>query len=371
MKRRPPHIRARDNGGFTLLELLVSTALFLMLAVLLMGIFGDVSKAWLSGNAKMSVLQNGRAIMDFLSRDLRGIAPPRITMRVPGSAFFNQGGQFGLNPIPISYLQFVQGAGTPVEGLTPYLPVGQTEVPGSGNFFAQIHGEPTPQGNLWILGYYLAKDADGVQRLYRVLVAPDAQDDAYRIFSNVDGVAGGNPTANSWIYDAKLFQRWDAVKKYGASPVAEHVAAFWVTCLDAAGEPIPWLSAASTLHGDPASAPLKFDSAAHFTMPEKGAALAAKLAGQPTFTYLDSGTNSATGNVNTLSSHKLPAAIQITLVGTDPANAQRGIAVPPPPLLTQPGEAAAKAADYQIELYKAGQRQAAVFTTTVELGERN
>jgi hypothetical protein len=368
--------RKRDLCAFTLLELLVAMAVFLLVVALLVGIFGDVAKVWISGNARMTALQGGRAILDFISRDVRSIVPPRIFVRKPAVAFFSQNpaNTLGIDPFPLCYLQFVQDAGVGGGGLDPYLPklpdgkggVGQQRiVPGSSNFFGQMRGEQTSAGDLWVVGYYLADDPDGVRRLYRVLVAPDAG--AYRIFSNLDGVQAGNPVTNSWIYDAALFEPWDEIKRCGASPIAENVAAFWVECLDAAGDPIPWLNDAEDYSS---SAPLKFDSAAHFIMLKEGAALAGKLAGDPTFVYLDPGKDPSTGQNKTVAAHELPAALQITLVIADDTNRKRGEDLPSPPALLQPGEAFARAAELQNILYLAGLRHASIFTSTIEMADR-
>jgi prepilin-type N-terminal cleavage/methylation domain-containing protein len=367
------------RAAFTLVELLVSMAIFLVVVGMLVAIFGDVSRIWIAGNARMTTLQGGRAILDFVSRDVRSIAPPKTFVRRPAGAYFSQNpvNTLGIDPYPLAYLQFVQdagGTGNSLDAYLPELPDGkggtgpQRIVPKSSNFFGQMHGEPTVNGDLWIVGYYLADDPDGVRRLYRTLVAPDASDGAYGIFANAKGVTNGNSVSDSWIYDAKLFQPWSEEKRYGASPIAEHVAAFWVTCLDFAGDPIPWLKDASNYQN---SAPLKFDSAAHFILLREGAALAAKQAGKPAFIYLDPGVNSSTGQNKTLASHLLPAALQITLIVVDESRHRRGLNLPDPPEISAPGQIPAKATEFLDELYLAGLRHAGLFTTTVEMAERN
>lgn len=362
--------RASRNFAFTLLEMLVATVLAVIIGLLLVSIMGRLGNVWVRSNAKMASLQGGRAIVDFISRDARALEPPKTSTRVSGDAFFSQIGDVALDPRPYAYLQFLIDAGRASDGLASYMPAGRKVAPGSGNFFGQFRGEPTPNGDLWIVGYYLADDADGVRRLYRVLVAPDAADGVYKLFTNFFGVQAGNPTANSWLYDNRVFQDWDPEKRYGAAAMADHVAAFWVEALDAAGAPIPWLSGAATAHGDQASAPLKFDSAAHFQM-ARGTALKSLLdQGKPSFRYLDHASTS-TGLLETLPAHELPAALRITLISTDDTYARRKFTLPDPPQLTAAGQVPDKAAEYRVALYDAGLRQAGLFTSTVELAAKD
>ncbi|PTY01752.1 hypothetical protein DB346_11190 [Verrucomicrobia bacterium LW23] len=354
----PPGFRPGRMRAFTLVEVLVATAIFLVLIVMLASIVNGVSILWVRGSSKMNVLQNGRAVLDFIARDLRNVEPPEQSVRTPGWTY--GGSKQGLDPIPMAFAQFIVNAGAPGgAGLTPFLPEGLNQVPGSGSFFGQMHGPQTPKGDLWIVGYYLAEDARGVRRLYRLLVAPDAADGVYKLLSYPNGIASGNSqAADSWIYNSLLFKEYDHAKRYGSSPVAENVAAFWVVALDGSATPIPWLSSF-----DAASEPLKFDSAACFVMPRGTSAMRARAAGRPTFSYLTASTTSPVP----LAAHALPAALQITLVGTDDFAIRRGLKLPDPPLLPETSDGQAEAVAYQATLYAAKQRVATIISTRIEL----
>jgi prepilin-type N-terminal cleavage/methylation domain-containing protein len=77
----------RQNSGFTLLELLTATAIASLLVVMLISVFNQANKAWVTGEEQAEVYQMGRAVMDLMARDL---AQVRVA---PRCAFTGQADQ--------------------------------------------------------------------------------------------------------------------------------------------------------------------------------------------------------------------------------------------------------------------------------------
>ncbi|MDR1190697.1 MAG: prepilin-type N-terminal cleavage/methylation domain-containing protein [Verrucomicrobiales bacterium] len=312
---------ADRQRGFTLVEMMTASAILGVLVVVLATMMNNVSKIWVTSRDKITSLQNGRAILEFMSRDLQRIAAPKISFGVPAA----QNASFPA--YSLAFIQFLQDAGTASGGLQDWLPDSQTAVPNSSNIFGQVYGENTPRGNLWIFGYYLAEDDNQTRWLYRLAVSPsDANNPAnanpdYRLFASGSGAQPGNdPSGNAWLGGAAMFNP----NKY-AFPLGENIMAFYVVCLDYHRQPIPWLSQAN-----PAAAPLKFNSAAAFVMPQISGTAAADQA----FVYLQS-----TGaGVPVRPAHKLPAALRISILTADKKSLKRLAAqsqsLPAPPDLS-------------------------------------
>lgn len=70
MKQRN-HFRA-----FTLLEVLVATAVFLLMVTLLFSALSQVNSAWLQTESQKSRREIGRSIVDLITRDLQGAIRP-------------------------------------------------------------------------------------------------------------------------------------------------------------------------------------------------------------------------------------------------------------------------------------------------------
>jgi len=73
----PPGPRFR--AAFTLVELLVATAVFLFLMLILVSVVGAVSESWTTGRALAETQMRSRAILDLIGRDLRNrVASPTL-----------------------------------------------------------------------------------------------------------------------------------------------------------------------------------------------------------------------------------------------------------------------------------------------------
>jgi len=66
---------SRKRRGFTVLELLVATAIFIIMVILLVSIISHVNTAWQQTDAQKTRRQNARVVFDAICRDLQGAVP--------------------------------------------------------------------------------------------------------------------------------------------------------------------------------------------------------------------------------------------------------------------------------------------------------
>ncbi len=203
LQKEPPF----DRKGFTLVELLLAMSILAVLVVLLSSLLGGVSRAWISGEQQVETYQDGRAILELMSRELaQSVISPRF--------------------------QMVQNVALPAAAN-----VRQNTV----NLFWQAALHSTPGGNVSEVGYFLRDDF----HLMRFFVPPEDATN-YQIFAAVP---------------SDISAPWTAVASNSAlhTPVSGRVIGFWARSFDLNGDLIPWLSSAV-----PAASPLQFNSAAHF-----------------------------------------------------------------------------------------------------------
>lgn len=200
-------LHLKRSAAFTLVEILVAVAILAVLVVLLASLLGGVSRAWVSGEQQVETFQDGRAILNLMSRELaQAVISPR--------------------------LQMAQDVN---------LPSNASERVGASNLFWQANLNSTTAGNLCEVGYFL----DSNFRLMRFFVPPtDATN--YQIFSSAP---------------SDIAAPWTGVVGTATlnTTVSSNVIALWIRCFDANGDPIPWSSTAP-----PPAALMKFNSAAHF-----------------------------------------------------------------------------------------------------------
>lgn len=72
----PPKFHRRTAHGFTLVELLVATAVFALMVALLLTAVSHVTAAWRNADGQKSRRENARVVLDLMARDLRGAIPP-------------------------------------------------------------------------------------------------------------------------------------------------------------------------------------------------------------------------------------------------------------------------------------------------------
>ena len=89
--------RAPNRRAFTIVELLVATAVLALIVSLLGSMTSNVSRVWMTGNAQSDRRRNARAIVDLISSDLKGAMLPVDPAAEPTKPNL----QFVLNPAAI------------------------------------------------------------------------------------------------------------------------------------------------------------------------------------------------------------------------------------------------------------------------------
>ena len=71
IKRTNPLLHVKCRQGFTLIELVVAMAVFSVIMLVMMSLFGSVQKVWTTSIGRSSLYDNARLAMDLVSRDLQ------------------------------------------------------------------------------------------------------------------------------------------------------------------------------------------------------------------------------------------------------------------------------------------------------------
>lgn len=66
----------RASRGFTIVEMLVSTAVFMLMVVLLVSVVSQINTLWQQTDGQKTRRQSSRALLDLISRDLQGALSP-------------------------------------------------------------------------------------------------------------------------------------------------------------------------------------------------------------------------------------------------------------------------------------------------------
>jgi prepilin-type N-terminal cleavage/methylation domain-containing protein len=208
-------MHSRHPHAFTLIEMLVSVTVLTLLLLLLFSALDGLNKVWLFGDRRVESAQNGRTVLELVSREMTAavIAPN---------------------------LQFV---------VNPRLPSVPELAPESISAFWQAPLADTPQGRLALIGYYLTRDPTVKKhQLKRLFIRPDSPTN-YQIFNAIPST-----TTALWLDSLSTTQFSSA-----SSTLAEGILGFWIESFDGTGSLIPWLSSF-----DNSSSPLHFNSAAYF-----------------------------------------------------------------------------------------------------------
>jgi prepilin-type N-terminal cleavage/methylation domain-containing protein len=272
------HHSARVSHGFTLVEVLIATAILSLLVILLASLVSAVNRAWISGEQQVSEFQDGRAVLELISRELsQAIISPR--------------------------LQLVQN---------PVMPAGLKLRANSDTIFWQAPIASGASGNLAEVGYFLVEDNSTpnsgaeIFQLKRFFVPPSDPNN-YQIFSNPPSDSSA-PWVSSYV-NAPV-----------TTSVASGVVALWIRCFDINGDLIPWLL------NDPGNVgqvgTLKFNSAAHFQPAIPGR--------NSSFLYTD--------RKSTAQAHALPASIEVTIVTVDSRTFKRSPSIPPQTVQSGPDD---------------------------------
>jgi len=196
----------RSARAFTLVELLVSTAVLSLLLLMLAQISSMLGNTWSSGNGRAERRQSGRALVDFIAQELRAAALP--IDRTPG--IMNPDLQFVVNPssVPAGFRQ------------------------PSAIFWQAPIASDTERGDMAVLGYFVKWTAASGSKppradLCRIAISPGAAN--HKIYDEL----------TTWVTGAILQAEAPADETSGYKGLfAENVIGFWVRCLDQQGKVI-------------------------------------------------------------------------------------------------------------------------------------
>ena len=206
--------RHREAAAFTLVELLVATAILSLLLVVLAQAASMVANVWTSGNGRVERRQSGRAVVDFIARELKGATLPADA----GAMASRPNLQFLVNPpsVPTAFCQ-------------PHALFWQAPV-----------AFDTSKGNMAELGYFV-RWSGGRASLCRLFLEPGSP--SYFIYTP--------GRQDSWVNEQVLNEAAPADNSQASGGVsngyrglfAENVIGFWVRCLDAKGAAVSNLPA--------------------------------------------------------------------------------------------------------------------------------
>ncbi|MGO8675897.1 MAG: PilW family protein [Limisphaerales bacterium] len=145
LRRRLPAAR-----GFTLIEILVAMALLSFIVIGLVTMFGQTQRAFVQSLTDVDLLENGRAVMDMLVRDLAEAAPADVSN---AANFYVEIPQQGENIHTQPLLQALPGTSSTPQLRTNYLQP----------FFFLSHPNQMWPDKAWAgIGYYVVPDVSGV-----------------------------------------------------------------------------------------------------------------------------------------------------------------------------------------------------------------
>lgn len=199
--------RSRGNAGFTLLELLVATVIFVVLLGILMQAFAQTSQLWLIAKRQSEHSLNCRAIGDFIGDELKKALLPLD--KTSTNAL-----QFVVNPPSLSPAYLNRDA------IFWQAPIALEQ---NGGDIAEI-------------GYFVKWDESRPENprgfLCRFFASPTRNGVAnanFRIYSHPD----------DWINDTVVQAVAPAIAANDYEGLfAENIVGFWVKCLDSGGMPL-------------------------------------------------------------------------------------------------------------------------------------
>ncbi len=235
------------SRGFTLVELMVSIGILSFLVLLLMGITNAVSSHWVEGQSRNERRGNGRAILDFMARELQlaqlaTSGPERIDYATTPPTYSTQTFQF------VASVAASQSSANPTfipdEYLNPH-----------ALFWQAADARVTTRGRISEIGYFVKWNGDKPV-LVRFQADPADPNDTANLnlnFKIFDRDQSNNPV--NWLEKSVI----DAVAP-ASSPAergwfAEGVIGLWVRSLDDQGRAISTDNSSS-----PATVKYQFDS---------------------------------------------------------------------------------------------------------------
>ena len=224
-----------NRRAFTLLEVLVATAVLSLMVVLLASIAGQVSKVWQDVSANNEQRAAARVLLHFMARELQAARQP-----VPMAS--------GTNAANLQMVASLTSATTkvPADNLYPHALFWQAPV-----------AKNTSMGNIASVGYFIRWDTTSQPGrakpiLCRFFAGPS---DSAKIYDQPGGVASDWLSVLPTVAPATSpdYQGW----------LSDHVIALWIRMLDADGRPITQNAAGQTMN-------YAFDSRQGYRSPATG-----------------------------------------------------------------------------------------------------
>lgn len=207
------------KAGFTLIELLVAMAIFVVLIVLLYGVFDSVGGVVGKMAARKELSETGRHAMEWITRDLERIRP-----RVPGDLWSVTSGTNTNRPSVQMGAQFLIASNQVAQSFrNPHA------------MYWQVADDWGSGRDLAAVGYFVQWIQDGNTRrpvLSRLSVAQTNA--AYQDLYSTNAAS----TNAAWVNDALLSSNAPAVGPTYRGWFADNVFSIWFRALDAAGNPI-------------------------------------------------------------------------------------------------------------------------------------
>ncbi len=204
----------RGWRGFTLIELLVAMTIFSLIVITMVTLVSQTSNIWRSGEGQNQRRSSGRAMLQYIAREMQQAALP-VSLPVNSGTLAPANLQFLAsveNPTNATYI--------PAEALMPHAVFWQAPI-----------AKDTSAGDLASVGYFVKWITNNNRpraQLCRYFVDPSSPN--YLVYQR-NGVKPANWLANiSTVAPATTnnLQGW----------FADDVIALWVRCLDAYGQPI-------------------------------------------------------------------------------------------------------------------------------------
>jgi len=312
--------------GFSLLELIVSMGVLSGLALIYATMIGTASESWSRGERRVENFQDGRAIIELMTREAKGaLASSRTQFAVFGGELLMPPGSG-----PGSF----------------HLDLAENISPGSP---AAFWVTPVDRyGDLAQIGYYLYRDvATGHFELKRLYISqaespklfpPIELDDGTGNYQNTRAFAGSNDpnskkyrpdsVSTAWLLhrldpsehnlpNTEVFDDLNPATDSHVSTVASGVLALWIQAFDQQGNPIPSLFEENGPHPLP-DEPIIYNSAAYFVQANSATLDTGNAA---TFAYTNKGIVGT--RPRGLRANKVPFALEFTIVIASPQSLAR------------------------------------------------
>lgn len=203
--------KTRIPAAFTLLEILVATAILAIIVVILASIASEASRMWSAAEAQNQRRSTGRALLQFIARDLEMALIPNP---YPST-----------NPVNLQFAVSLPNL-MPASILNPHAAFWQAPV-----------AVDRSRGDLAEIGYFVRWDTNqsgmAKAQLCRFLVDP-TDTNAFQIYSRK---GDGSPADWFNASTVDLVAPATADKEYRGW-FADNVIALWIRCLDREGKPI-------------------------------------------------------------------------------------------------------------------------------------